>query len=150
MKLSAASKHLSTAGRGGGSRLLDDINAARGRGIAQQAKAQTMDNSDSLGSSTEKKMPMDKDGHQRRGYAYKGESPWSAPPVKNSDPTVLHSTTTDNTDPQIRQFAGTINVRFSIIDKWSKINVSLLRKRLMAFVKQTDGSFHIEPLNGSA
>jgi hypothetical protein len=64
---------------------------------------------------------------------------------------VLNSTPTDDAAPQIHQFAGTINLGFSIgEDKRIKINVSLLLKRFMAFAKQTDGSFYIDPLNGSA
>jgi hypothetical protein len=74
------------------------------------------------------------------------------PPSANySDPTVFHSMHTDNSAPQIRHFAGTINLGFSIVkDKRRKINVSLLLKRFMAFAKQTDGAFRIEPLNNSA
>jgi hypothetical protein len=72
-------------------------------------------------------------------------------PAKESDPAVFHSTPYDNAAPQIRQFAGTINLGFSIgEDKRSKNNVSLLLKRFVAFVKQTDGAFCIDPLNGSA
>jgi hypothetical protein len=54
------------------------------------------DNSDCLGPSTQKPMPMDEDGHYHRGCAYKGDAPWYAPPAKDSDPTVFHSTPTNN------------------------------------------------------
>jgi hypothetical protein len=57
---------------------------------------------------------MDENGPPRQGYAYKGEAPWSAPPVKYSDPTVFYATSSDNAAPQIRQFARTINLGFSI------------------------------------
>jgi hypothetical protein len=96
-------------------------------------------------------MPMDEDGLQHQGYVYKGEAPWSGLPTKDSDPTVFHSTPTDNAATQICQFAGTTKQGFSIGEnKRSRINVSLLLKRFMAFAKQTDGAFHIDPLNGSA
>jgi hypothetical protein len=96
-------------------------------------------------------MPMEEDGPQCQGYDYKGEAPWSAAPVKDSDPAVFHATSSDNTAPQIRKFSGTINLGFSIgEDKRSEINVSLLLKRFMAFANQTDGAFRTDPLNGSA
>jgi hypothetical protein len=99
-----------------------------------------------FGLSTEKPMVMDEDGYQRRGYAYKGEAPWSAPPAKDSDATVFHSKSIDNAAPQIRQFAGTINLGFSIgEDKRSEINVSLLLKRCMSFAKQIEADVRIEP-----
>jgi hypothetical protein len=72
---------------------------AHGSGMPQQARAQAMDNSDSLGSLTEKPIPMDEYGHQRSGYAYKGEAPWYVPPVKDSDATVFHSIPIDNATP---------------------------------------------------
>jgi hypothetical protein len=151
MKLSSASNHLATPSRGGGRRSTDDKNAARSRGIAQQARATKTDNSDSFSPSTEEPLPMDEDGLQRRGYAYKGEAPWLAPPVKDAGPTVFRSTPTNNVAPQIRQFSGTINLGFSKReDKRGKINVSLLLERFVAFVKQTDGEFRIDPLNDSA
>jgi Fe-S cluster assembly ATPase SufC len=73
------------------------------------------------------------------------------PPTKDSDPAVFHAMSTDNAAPQIHQFAGTVNLGFSIgEDKRSEINVSLLLESFMAFAKQTDGAFRIDPLNGSA
>jgi hypothetical protein len=71
--------------------------------------------------------------------------------VKDSDLTVCHSTPTDNAAPQIRQFAGTINLVFFIgEDKRIEIKFSLPLKRFVAFAKQTNGAFRIEPLNDSA
>jgi hypothetical protein len=49
MKLSNVSNHISTAGRGGGSRYLDDHNATRGRGMPQQARALTIEDSANKG-----------------------------------------------------------------------------------------------------
>jgi hypothetical protein len=110
MKLSSASKHISAAGRGGGSSSIYERNAARGRGISQQARDVKTHDSDSYGISTEKQMPMKEDGLQRQDYAYKGEALWSTPPVKDSDPAVLHAMPTDSAALQIHQFAGTINL----------------------------------------
>jgi hypothetical protein len=151
MKLSSASKHVSTSGRGGGGGMSADHNVARGRGISQQARSQLMDNSYSVGSLIKKPMPMDEDGHKRRGYTYKCEDPWSATPANDLDATVFHSALIDNAAPKIRQFAGKINLVFFVgEDKRSKINVSRLLKRCMAFAKQTDIAFHIEPLKRNA
>jgi hypothetical protein len=113
MKLSSASKYLSAAGICGDSRSIDERHASRGRGIPQHARALKTHDSDSYDTFTEKPMPMDEDGLQRQGYAYKGETPWSVPPTKDSDPTVLYAMPTDNDAPQIRQFSGTINWAFS-------------------------------------
>jgi hypothetical protein len=45
---------------------------------------------------------------------------------------------------------GTINLGFAINeDKCKKLNVSLLLKRFVSFVKQTNADFRIEPINGS-
>jgi hypothetical protein len=72
------------------------------------------------------------------------------PPVKDSDPAVVHAAFSDNAAPHIRQFAGTINLGFSVgEDKRSIINVYLLLKHVMAFAKHTDGAFRIDPMNGS-
>jgi hypothetical protein len=119
MKLSSASKRLATAGRGGVYRSSADRNAALGRGMPQQARAQATDNIDSFGTSTEKPMPMDVDGYHRIGHSYKGESPWSTPPTKDSDATFFHSVPIDNAAPHMRQFAGTINLGFFSSEKTS-------------------------------
>jgi hypothetical protein len=119
--------------------------------MPKQARAQGTNNSDNYDRSTGKPMTMDGDGHQHRMHAYKGEAPWLAPPSNESDATVFHAKLTDNADPQIRQFAGTINPGFSLSkDTRNEINVYLLLKWFTSFAKQTDAAFHIKPLNGSA
>jgi hypothetical protein len=151
MQLSSASKHLPAVGRGSGRRSIDGRNAACGSGILYQTRDSKTHDRESYGISTERPMPMDEDGLQRQGYAYNGEEPWSAPPAKDSNPTVSYATPSNNAAPQIRQFSGTLKLGFSIgEDKRSEINVPRLLKRVMAFPAQTDGAFRIDPLNGSA
>jgi hypothetical protein len=150
MKLGSASKHITAACRGGDSRSIDDRNVALGCGISHQTRDSKTHYNKNYGTSTEWPLRMDEDGPPHQGYAYKGKAPWSAPPVKDSDPAVFHAMSSDNAAPQIHQFAGTINLGFSIVeDKRSDINVSLLLKSFMAFAKQTDGDSFIDPLNGS-
>jgi hypothetical protein len=96
-------------------------------------------------------MTHDVDTVQRQGYAYKGASPWSAPPAADSDATCFHVKQQYNAAPQIRQFLGTINLGFTVNkDKRNYINISLLRQCFMSFAKQIYAYFRIEPINGSA
>jgi hypothetical protein len=44
--------------------------------MSLQARDTKTHDSESYGISTENPMPMDEDGPQRQGYAYKGEAPW--------------------------------------------------------------------------
>jgi hypothetical protein len=55
-----------------------------------------------------------------------------------------------NAPPKARNFFGTINLGFSVPEsKGSNSNVSILLKKFMDFLKQTDPDFCTEPLNGS-
>jgi hypothetical protein len=73
-----------------------------------------------------------------------------SPPSVKSDATVLHAKQSDNAASKVHQFVVTINLGFAVIeDKRSAINAALLLNRFMAFAKQTDANFRIEPLNGS-
>jgi hypothetical protein len=129
MKLSNTSNHILSASRGGGSRALDDQNAARGRGMPQQAIVYVIDDSANKGYSSNMPRTQDDDTHQRTGYKYKGESSWSAPPPKESDATVFHAKQADNAAKQIHQFSGTINLGFTINEvKHNDLNVYVLLK----------------------
>jgi hypothetical protein len=48
-------------------------------------------------------------------FSYKGDSPWSAPPVVEADATVYHADSTSNAPPKIRNFIVTINLGFAIV-----------------------------------
>jgi hypothetical protein len=110
MKLSNPRNHISSAGRGGDSRSLDDRNATHGRGMHKQARASTINDSAKKGYYSNIPMTLDEDTHHHTGYSYKGESPWSSPPPQESDDTVFHAKQGDNAAPQIHQFMCTINL----------------------------------------
>jgi hypothetical protein len=97
-------------------------------------------------------MMEDEKMNQRDGYAYKcAPPPWSSLPAVDSDATIFHAEQTDNAAPQVRQFAGTVNLGFTInAQKHNNMNGALLLKHVMSFTKQTDADFRIKPLNGSA
>jgi hypothetical protein len=76
---------------------------------------------------SEKPMAMDDNGYQLPVYVYTGETPWLLPPPQYSDDTVFHNKSIDNATSQIRQFAGTTNLGFSISeDKHNEINKQTL------------------------
>jgi hypothetical protein len=73
------------------------------------------------------------------------------PPTIEADATVFHEFSTPNAPPKVQHFVGTVNLDFSIREnKRSDTNIYILLKRVMAFAKQTNTKFRIEPLNGSA
>jgi hypothetical protein len=119
--------------------------------MLKQARAKTVQGGEHSAESTNMPMALDGGTHPRTGYAYKGETPWSAPPPNTSDGTVFHAAQVDNAAPRICQFIGTINLGFTLNDnKCSDVNVSLLLKCFMSYAKQTYADFRIKPLNGSA
>jgi hypothetical protein len=83
-------------------------------------------------------------------FNYKGDPPWASPPAVEADPTVFHAAVIPNAPPKVRHFVGTINLSFTVTEtKRGNSNVSILLKRFVPFVKQTDPDFRIKPLNGS-
>jgi hypothetical protein len=88
--------------------------------------------------------------HPPSRFQYKGTSPWTAPPVVEADATFFHADTVTNVSPKFRHFVGTINLGFAIIEyKRSETNVAILIKQCVAFAKQIDPYFRIEPLSGN-
>jgi hypothetical protein len=82
-------------------------------------------------------------------FNYNCDSPWAAPPVVEADVTVFHAHALPNAPPKVRNFVGTMNLGFTISEsKRNETNVAILLKRFMAFAKQTDPDFRIEPLSG--
>jgi hypothetical protein len=82
-------------------------------------------------------------------FRYKGDPPWDAPPAVEADTTVFHVDALPNAPPEVRHFSGTMNLGFAIAEsKRNEMNVAILLQRFMAFAKQTDPDFRIEPLNG--
>jgi hypothetical protein len=62
---------------------------------------------------------------------------------------VFHVEVVSNVPPKIRHFVGTINLDFAIAEsKRNETHVAILLKHFMAFAKQTDPDFCIEPLSG--
>jgi hypothetical protein len=122
MKLSSASKHLATVGRGGGSPSIDDRNAARGRGIAQEARALT----------TAIVLVLQLKSHRR--WTKMGSNFEAMPTkVKHHGRPLVRKTLT----PQcfIQRLPITMLQRYANLlaqeDKRSEINVFLLLKRFM-------------------
>jgi hypothetical protein len=63
----------------------------------------------------------------------------------------FHADSNSNDRSKVRQFVGTLNLGVAIPEaRRSEANVYIIIKRLMAFAKQTDPDFRIEPINISA